>query len=93
MTQNSSDARLLHQIHLKNLLSYGPESKPLTLGALNLLIGPNGSGKSNLLEAIALLRAAPGDMRAVVRRGGRCLRMDLEGKQAGGCHDRCCRAQ
>ncbi len=70
MTQNSSDARLLHQIHLKNLLSYGPESKPLTLGALNLLIGPNGSGKSNLLEAIALLRAAPGDMRAVVRRGG-----------------------
>ena len=70
MTQNSSDARLLRQLHLKNLLSYGPESEPLALGALNVLIGPNGSGKSNLLEAIALLRAAPGDMRAVVRRGG-----------------------
>ena len=70
MTQNSSDARLLRQLHLKNLLSYGPESAPLALGALNVLIGPNGSGKSNLLEAIALLRAAPGDMRAVVRKGG-----------------------
>ena len=70
MTQNSSDARLLRQLHLKNLLSYGPESEPLALGALNVLIGPNGSGKSNLLEAIALLRAAPGDMRAVVRKGG-----------------------
>ena len=70
MTQNGSDARLLHQVHLKNLLSYGPESEPLALGALNVLIGPNGSGKSNLLEAIALLRAAPGDMRAVVRKGG-----------------------
>lgn len=70
MTQNGSDARLFHQLHLKNLLSYGPESEPLALGALNVLIGPNGSGKSNLLEAIALLRAAPGDMRAVVRKGG-----------------------
>lgn len=70
MTQNDNSARLLRQIRLKNLLSYGPESAPLALSALNVLIGPNGSGKSNLLEAIALLRAAPGDMRAVVRKGG-----------------------
>jgi predicted ATPase len=40
-----------------------------------VLIGPNGSGKSNLLEAIALLRAAPNrlppnDLRTVIGRGG-----------------------
>jgi predicted ATPase len=92
MTQNGSDARLFHQLHLKNLLSYGPESEPLALGALNVLIGPNGSGKSNLLEAIALLRAAPGDMRAVVRKGGGVLRMDLERGQTGCCYARCCGA-
>lgn len=70
MSQNDSASKLLRQIHLKNLLSYGPETAPLMLGSLNVLIGPNGSGKSNLLEAIALLRAASGDMRAIVRRGG-----------------------
>ncbi len=43
---------LLHQISLKNLLSFGPDSKPLELRPLNVLIGPNGSGKSNLIDAI-----------------------------------------
>jgi predicted ATPase len=42
----------------------------LGLLPLNVLIGPNGSGKSNFIEAIALMRAAPGDYRDVVRRGG-----------------------
>jgi predicted ATPase len=70
MTQNGGDPRLLHQIYLNNLLSYGPDAQPLALGALNVLIGPNGSGKSNLLEAIALLRSTPVDMRSVIRRGG-----------------------
>jgi predicted ATPase len=45
---------------------------------LNVLIGPNGAGKSNLIEALALMRAAPiapqttsnADVRGVVRRGG-----------------------
>jgi predicted ATPase len=64
------DGPLLHKIKLDNLLSYGPGSTPIALENLNILIGPNGSGKSNLIEAIALLRAASGDLRAVVRRGG-----------------------
>ncbi len=51
--------RLLHAITPRNLLSFGPDSEPLELNSLNVLIGPNGSGKSNLLEAIALLRTCP----------------------------------
>ena len=35
-----------------------------------MLIGPNGSGKSNLIEAFALLAAAPGDLEAAVEEGG-----------------------
>ncbi|MGH9842759.1 MAG: AAA family ATPase [Blastocatellia bacterium] len=68
--KNSTENRLIHEITLRNILSYGPRSEPISLHSLNLLIGPNGSGKSNLIEAIALLRAAPGDLRNVVRRGG-----------------------
>lgn len=62
--------RILKEIKLTNLLSFGPDTPALPLENLNILIGPNGSGKSNLLEALLLLRAAPGDMSAVVRRGG-----------------------
>jgi len=70
-----SGPRLLHGLTLRGLLSFGPETAPLDLGALNVLIGPNGSGKSNLLEAIALLRAtpnrgSPNDLRTVIGRGG-----------------------
>ncbi|MGD2064308.1 MAG: AAA family ATPase [Nitrospirota bacterium] len=64
------DQRLLRQISLRNLLSYGPDTEPIVLGALNVLIGANGSGKSNLIEAIALLRSAASDPRPVIRRGG-----------------------
>jgi len=66
----AEDRRLFHAITLRGLLSFGPDTPALPLSNLNLLIGPNGSGKSNLIEALALLRAAPGDLRAVVRRGG-----------------------
>jgi len=70
-----SGPRLLHALTLRRLLSFGPETAPLELRSLNVLIGPNGSGKSNLLEAIALLRAAPNrvspnDLRTVIGRGG-----------------------
>ncbi len=61
---------VLKEIHLRNILSFGPDSKPLPLGPLNVLIGPNGSGKSNLLEAISLLRAAPRDLSAPVKEAG-----------------------
>jgi predicted ATPase len=57
-------------------LSFGPQTKPIALGGLNVLIGPNGSGKSNLIEVIALLRATPNsaasnqDLRKVISDGG-----------------------
>jgi predicted ATPase len=68
MTANP--APFLREITSRNLLSFGPEAQSIALEQLNVLIGPNGSGKSNFIEAIALLSAAPGDLRAVIRRGG-----------------------
>jgi predicted ATPase len=62
--------RLLQAVTLCNFLSFGPQTSCLPLGSLNVLVGPNGSGKSNLLEAIALLRSAPNDLRPVILRGG-----------------------
>lgn len=53
------DVRLLRSITLRNILSFGPDTPPLELRALNVLIGPNGSGKSNLLDAVELLRVSP----------------------------------
>ncbi len=79
MKQNPpNDARLLREIRLTNLLSFGPDTAALPLKNLNVLIGPNGAGKSNLIEALALMRATPvpsqttsnSDVRGVVRRGG-----------------------
>ena len=62
--------RLLRSIQLKKILSYGPESESIELEPLNVLIGPNGSGKSNLIEAISILKAAPGDLSVPIREGG-----------------------
>ncbi len=61
---------MLHSIQMRNFLSFGPDSEAIPLQALNLIIGPNGSGKSNLLEAIALLRSAPGQLAIPIREGG-----------------------
>ncbi|MEW5986009.1 MAG: AAA family ATPase [Chloroflexota bacterium] len=71
----TSGPRLLHSLGLYNLLSFGPQSAPLEMCGLNVLIGPNSSGKSNVLEAVALLRAtpnrvSPNDLRTVIGRGG-----------------------
>lgn len=60
----------LRSLKLTNLLSFGPDSPPIELGPLNVLIGPNGSGKSNLIEAIGLLGAMPTDLLAPIRAGG-----------------------
>jgi predicted ATPase len=54
----------MHQPFLKsvqpiNLLSFGPETEPIELKALNILIGPNGSGKSNFIEVLGLLKDLP----------------------------------
>jgi predicted ATPase len=61
---------LIEQIHLTNLLSFGPDMPTLPLRSLNVLIGPNASGKSNLIEAISLLQSAPGLLASPVRDGG-----------------------
>ena len=61
---------LIEQIRLTNLLSFGCDPEPIAMRPLNLIIGPNGSGKSNLLEAVDLLRNAPGQFTKPLRDGG-----------------------
>lgn len=60
----------IEQLRLANLLSFGKNAEPFTLGALNVIIGPNGSGKSNVLEAIDLLKNAPEQFAKPIREGG-----------------------
>ena len=52
----------IQTLRLSGLLSFAPDSTPLDLRDLNVLIGPNGSGKSNLIEALELLAAMPRDL-------------------------------
>jgi len=49
----------LESIHPVNLLSFGPDTEPIAIQRLNILIGSNGCGKSNLIEAIRLLHFLP----------------------------------
>ncbi len=70
MNVKDDEMRTIVEIGLRNLLSFGPDTEPIVLKSLNVLIGPNGSGKSNFIEAVSLLRSAPSDIRAVIRRGG-----------------------
>lgn len=72
-TRMQGRAMFIKQLHLTNLLSFGPEAEPVELGPLNVLIGPNGSGKSNFLEALALLQAAPDQIARPIRNGGGVL--------------------
>ncbi|HEX3748596.1 MAG TPA: AAA family ATPase [Bryobacteraceae bacterium] len=64
------DRRFLKTIAARNVLSFGPDSPELELQSLNVLIGPNGSGKSNLIEAVAVLQAAPGNLLDPIQIGG-----------------------
>ncbi len=61
---------LIHRLKVSGLLSFGPTGIDLPLEGLNVLIGPNGSGKSNLLEVLALLRAAPSHLPEPVKEMG-----------------------
>ena len=47
-------------IQVNNLLSFGPDSPPIELGPLSVIIGTNGSGKSNLFDVLALLKNSLG---------------------------------
>jgi predicted ATPase len=49
----------LKSIHPVNILSFGPQTEPIELRQLNILIGANGSGKSNFIEVIRLLHFLP----------------------------------
>lgn len=60
---------LIESIRPRNVLSFGPDTRELTLGQLNVCIGANGAGKSNLLDIVGLLRAAPSDLRVPIRHG------------------------
>lgn len=64
------DQPLIQEIRPQGLLSFGPDTPPLRLGMLNVLIGPNSSGKSNLLDVLRLVRSLPVDLQGVIRRGG-----------------------
>jgi predicted ATPase len=57
-------------IRLAGFLSFAPDSPPVELRNLNVLIGPNGSGKSNLIEAFELLHATPTAFANAIRDGG-----------------------
>jgi predicted ATPase len=61
---------LLHRLELNRLLSFGPDTEPVELGPLNVLIGPNGSGKSNFIEAIGLLQATRKELAEHFRKNG-----------------------
>ncbi len=60
----------LKSLRLDGLLSFPPDSEPIPLTPLNVLIGPNGSGKSNLIEGIELLHATPTGFASAIRDGG-----------------------
>ena len=61
---------MIHRLKVSGLLSFGPQGIDLPMEPLNVLIGPNGSGKSNLLEVLALLRAAPRELAEPIKRVG-----------------------
>ena len=91
----------LRSLTLRNVLSFGAEAT-VELGPLNVLIGPNGCGKSNLVDVIALLKAAAtADLSDEFRGGGlewpwkgeeeEAKRMKMKSEWNGGgnvyCHD------
>jgi predicted ATPase len=60
----------IHHLKVSGLLSFGTAGVEMPLNPLNVLIGPNGSGKSNMLEVLALLRAAPSNLPAPIKQVG-----------------------
>jgi predicted ATPase len=60
----------LKSLRLDGILSFAPNSEPIPLEPLNVLIGPNGSGKSNLIEGIELLHATTTGFASAIREGG-----------------------
>ena len=69
-TGSSADRPLIRRLKISGMLSFGPRGIDLPMEPLNVFIGPNGSGKSNLIEALALLRAAPHNLPEPVKAMG-----------------------
>jgi predicted ATPase len=63
-------ARFIHQLKIKNFLSYGSNEQIIDLQPLNVIIGSNASGKSNLIEVIGFLQASPTNLMQPIREGG-----------------------
>ncbi len=63
-------APFLRSLRVQNLLSFDEGGMEVEFGGLNVLIGPNGSGKSNLLDALRILKATPGNWAAPFAVGG-----------------------
>ena len=63
----------IERIRPCGLLSFAPDTPPLELGPLNVLIGPNASGKSNLIDVLGLVRSMPTDLQEPMRGGGGTL--------------------
>ncbi|MCC7495803.1 MAG: AAA family ATPase [Fimbriimonadaceae bacterium] len=74
---------LTTQLVVRNFLSFGPESEPIGLGPLNVVIGPNNSGKSNLVEAVHILTQLPGDLRKALAVGDGVEAWLWRGERAG----------
>lgn len=60
----------LTSLLLDGFLSFAPQSEPVKLTPLNVVIGPNGVGKSNLIEAVELLHATPTAFATAINDGG-----------------------
>lgn len=61
---------VLQSLRLSGVLSFADDAPPVEFSPLTVFVGANGSGKSNLLDAIALLAAAPRDLEGFFRRNG-----------------------
>ena len=73
---------LIRRLKVSGLLSFGPSGIDLPMEPLNVLMGPNGSGKSNLLQVLALLRAAPKSLAAPVKQRGGIWEWLWKGKES-----------
>ena len=70
MGEGIMDNIFINALTIKNLLSFGSETRTIPLKSLNVIIGPNGSGKSNLIETISLFQSIPKDLKFPIRKGG-----------------------
>ncbi|MDI9349013.1 MAG: AAA family ATPase [Candidatus Symbiobacter sp.] len=52
----------IKSLTLQGILSFAPDSPPIELNPLNVIIGPNGSGKSNFIDILRFITTFTGDL-------------------------------